>query len=116
LLVIEAQQEDGPATYWGQGYDRSAIEFEMHGPLGRARIEQRYEVTCLRVTRSYVRSLIAIAAETGIGEVLQHSCPTMLLPDNVIRLMRGEHDVFGNTAVFAAVPGTSGNSAPESGG
>ena len=103
LLIVHAQEEDGPATHRRERDDLRSSKLEVRAPALDTGIEQHDHLAGLRIARSNVGPLKAITTEAGIGEIVERGLPSMLLTDDVIRLMRRKGSLIGETTVFAAV-------------
>ena len=89
LAGVESENARGCLPDRGQGEDREAIrvEVEVIPPALDARIEEAYPFVRPRYDRGDVASLIPIADETCIREVVLTRWPAMLFADDVIHPM-----------------------------
>jgi hypothetical protein len=88
---------------------------EMFIPAIGTGVEQGHQISCSGIARGDIRPLPAIAAETGIRQILQRARTAVLLTYDMVLLMWGEYSFLRDPTVFAAVTGTTGNSTSECG-
>jgi hypothetical protein len=87
--------------------DEGTVQLEVLGPPISARAEEPDQLTSCRIDGSDVTSLIAVADDAGVGEVVSSRAALVLPADDVVDLMLVADVVFVNEAVFAGVPRTS---------
>lgn len=76
-------------------------------------IEQRHHLAGLWIAGRNIGSFETIAPEAGVRKIVKRRLPSMLHTDDMIRLMRYERGVVGETAVFAAVLSALSNGAAQ---
>lgn len=95
LFIIHAQEEDGSAPHRRQRNDLCSNKVEVNAPSLGTGVEQHDHLTRLWIEGRYIRPLEAIAPEAGIGQIVERSLPSVLLPDDVIWLMWRQSGLIG---------------------
>lgn len=96
-LVIQVKQRCRASSGWRERLDQRSFETKMRRPAIQAPIEERYDCPILGIDGGDVRPFETIAAkarERKVGEICR---PTMLLGDDVVRLLRRQHLIVLNT-------------------
>ena len=81
------------------------IPYEMAVPTILSWIEKAHHPPGLRVQGGDIRSLVAVAEETGEGEVLGHGGTVVLAGNDMIDRVRQGREGLGKLAVFASGDG-----------
>jgi hypothetical protein len=117
LAGVESENARGCLPDRSQGEDREAVrvEVEVIPPALGARIEEAYPFISTGYDRGDVASLVPIADEACIREVVLTRWPTMLFADDVIDLT-SEKCVFSvNEAILTKMVRPGGNEPSEIG-
>jgi hypothetical protein len=105
IRMIEFKQTDSDTPDGSLRQNVSAIQSKVNGPALRARVEQRSQLPGGWINRSNVGAFAPVAVNAGQRKVFGSGLATMLLRDDVIRLMGKQHIFVAHEAVLATIGG-----------
>ena len=113
LCIVESQNTRRYFADFRQRFDRSFLQREMVAPTVCTRIEKAYQLFGRPIDRTEVAAFVAIAALTGLREVVRFSWAIVFDADEVVYLTAEKRVVEINQAIFTEFFGASENELSE---
>ena len=104
LLRVPAQQPNRCTSQPAECYHRFRLEAKMVAPGVLARIEESYGLTRSRIDRGHVRTLVTIAEDALIRQIIERPRTPVFAAYDVIDLVSKASVVFMNATVLTPTP------------
>ena len=113
LGIIEVEKGERRSPDGRARRDLRPFPSKVLGPCVDAWMKQGRDCAALGINRGEIRPFIAVAAKTGVGEIIKCCLAAVLCGDDVIGFVREPQDVIRHAAVFAAATRTVNHGLPQ---